>query len=121
MRILNIIIVVVLIAMTVYMFHHDNISNRRINYLNESLKESRVLIDSLYNENGVITNEVGLLKDSVVRYKSSIVVYNDSLVKIKNRYEIISNSVYILDDSTSVDYFKQYLQNYSNRYGKDSN
>jgi hypothetical protein len=118
---LNIVIIVMLICMTIYVFHIDSRNNSKINVLEESLKNSYNLIDSLHSANLGITNDVGILKDSIIRYKTSILFYNDSLVKIRNYYENISNDVYILNDSASYEYFKNYLITYSKGHSSHTN
>lgn len=121
MRILNIILVIVLIFATIYIFHlaNDNRKNIIINNKQHSLYQ--IKIDSLIFANKIRMDEIGVLKDSVSNYKSTVVLFEDSLIQITKSYEEKSVNVFNLNDSSSVEYFKNYLSNYKKRNSTNTN
>ena len=121
MRTLNIIIIIVLILATGYIFHLSNFNKHRIKHLEEQIATKEAVIKELQNENDNISANIVILKDSVQSFKTSIEVYNDSIIKIKDSYEATSKNVYTLSDSASFEFFKKYVEDYAARHGLNTN
>ena len=120
MRVLNVILVLVLIAYTVYNFAIINSHNKTVIELNDEIKLKQETINKLMESNNSIDSVNTILLDSILIYKRKVIEYNDSIIKIKRKYVVVNKEVSQLSDSMSVIYFNSYLSKYTERFSSDS-
>lgn len=121
MRILNVVIIVVLIAMVWYHFRVVSEDSKEVAKYENIIENKKSTIDSLYIVNDSIDYSIIVLNNTIDSFRIMVDAYDDSINEITNRYEYTVKEVMGLNDSLSVVRFRLYTSRNAERFGVNIN